>query len=824
MNRITQLMKKAILFFLILACVAPNLEAQTLKAFLTAAEEATQDKDFYNALYYYQEATEFDTTNLEIRNKYGLSAQAFNAFTIAEREYQFIVDNDESNTYPLATYHLGTVQQKMGSYDDAKRNFELFLSETEGEQFEMERMRAEKEIEAIEWAIENQENPVQGIEVSHLENGVNTPYSDFGAVKKNDELYFSSLRFDQKDQSNTKKLYSKILTEGDVDSMTMDADQDNNRSNEAGEKESANYTHEAHTSFTKDGSRMYYTLCEYLNSLDIRCDIYVRDVMDGNTSKKGTKLPTQINNTASTNTQPNIAYDIDGNEILYFVSDREGGKGGLDIWYSRVNNNEYSEPINLDVANTTSNEVTPFFHSNSNTLYFSSDGYMGMGGYDIFETVMVEDEFTTPVNLRAPRNTSFNDLYYTLNDEGTEAYFSSNRVGSLYLEEGFEACCYDIYKADIEEIEVDYNAITFDGLTQEDLLGARVRIFDAVTGELLHEQLNDLGNDHKFKLKCGKQYTIITDAAGYESDTTSLNLKQCDKPITKKLYLSPIEGRLDVLTFFENEETALNGATVTLYNLSDPDAAPIVITDLDKNLSQFDIIGGREYKIVAEKKGYQTKEITFKAIDFSNGVLTKKIIFDKTVINLNEYLPVAVYFDNDRPDQRTRTLYTAKSYSDTYYPYIEKQQEFKTKYTANMRGDTKSNAEYEIDNFFDVEVKGGYQRMRLFMDKLVERLQMGEIIELSLKGFASPKAANKYNLALGQRRIWTLKNELLTHGGGILKPFVDSGKLQVLEISYGEEASPKDISDSYSNRRLSVYSVEASKQRKAEIVRIRVIN
>jgi len=141
-----------------------------------------------------------------------------------------------------------------------------------------------------------------------------------------------------------------------------------------------------------------------------------------------------------------------------------------------------------------------------------------------------------------------------------------------------------------------------------------------------------------------------------------------------------------------------------------------------------------------------------------------------------------------------------------------------------LSGDIKTSAESSIDNFFESDVKYGYSRMKLFMDKLLERLQSGEIIELSLKGFASPRAANKYNLALGQRRIWTIKNELLTHASGSLKPYIDAGKLQVLEISYGEEASPRDISDSYNNKRLSVYSVEASKERKAQIVRVKVLN
>ena len=371
---------------------------------------------------------------------------------------------------------------------------------------------------------------------------------------------------------------------------------------------------------------------------------------------------------------------------------------------------------------------------------------------------------------------------------------------------------------------MDLEALVFDGLTEEELLDSRIRIYDAVTNELLLDNIEQLTHNHEFKLKCNRQYTIITEKAGFESDTTSLVTRNCDEPITKKIYLSPIEGKLDVLTFLSPQQIALEGATVTLYDLSNPDNPPVIISQPNGNLFQYDIIGGREYKIIAERDGYEPKELIFTATDFEDGTITKKIYFDKTFINLNEYLPVVVYFDNDRPDQRSRKLYSDNSYTDTYYPYIAKKEEFKSEFSKNLSGDSKYTAENNLDNFFEVDVKGGFSRMRLFIDKLAERLEAGERIELSLKGFASPRAANKYNLALGQRRIWTLKNEIQQYAGGKLLPYINQGKLQVIEISYGEETSSKSISDSYNSRRLSVYSVEASKQRKAEIVRVRVLN
>ena len=843
-------MKNLFCTLLLLVTLSNIGQTQTLKAFLKAADEAVLDKDHYNALYYLSEAVKFDTTDLALKYKLGESARTFSAYAIAENEFQYIQNNDTINEYPLSSFYLADMQQQQGKYDEAKRNYQLFISENDGE-LPNYITKAEKEIEAVTWAKDKQENPNPGVKIEHLGLDVNSPYSDFGAVEKGEELYYSSLRYNEEDGNYPNRLYSKILRKGEDPTLPKDSLDKLNQSgdrylddeyiegveNTVGQRqpkrkvladsEENNNFHEAHSSFNSDGTKMYYTLCTYLNSLELRCDIYVKDVKEDGSFGKSTKLPSSINNSTHTSTQPNVATNLlTGQEILYFVSNREGGKGGLDIWFTEVNEDNYSEPLNLESINTTADDISPFFHSATNTLYFSSDGYMGMGGFDIYQSSMVDDSFEAPSNLEAPTNTSFNDIYYTLNEEGTTGYLSSNRTGSLFLEESYEACCYDVYKAEIEEILIDLNALTFDETSGEDLLGARVRIFDAISGELLYENLNDLENNHKFQLKCGREYTIITDKEGFTSDTTSISLKDCKKgeEVIKKIYLTPTVVDLEVLTFVQPEMKPINGSTVTLYDLTDPSIEPITITEANSHLFDFKIIAGREYKIVAKHAGYKDQILTFKASDVVDGKITKKIYFDVPVINLNTYLPVAVYFDNDRPDKRSRKLYTNSSYTDTYYPYISKKEEFKKEFTKSMSGDIKSGAQSDLEYFFETDVKGGFERMQLFIAKLSERLAGGEAIEISLKGFASPRAANRYNLALGQRRIWTIKNELKQYAGGKLKPYIDSGKLRVVEVSYGEEASPKSISDSFGNRRLSVYSVEASRQRKAEIVRIRVIN
>ena len=120
----------------------------------------------------------------------------------------------------------------------------------------------------------------------------------------------------------------------------------------------------------------------------------MREVADDGEWGDAVRLPDIINDSLSTNTQPTVAYDIDiDKEVLYFVSDREGGKGKLDIWYSVMNGNGYSEPVNLSDINTNEDDLSPYYHTPTKTLYFSTSGRLGMGGYDVFSAAKTNEGF-----------------------------------------------------------------------------------------------------------------------------------------------------------------------------------------------------------------------------------------------------------------------------------------------------------------------------------------------------------------------------------------------------------------------------------------------
>jgi len=809
------IMKRTILYILFLTFFVSAAHGQTLKAFMQAAEEAMEDKDYYNAAYYYKTAIEFDSSDLNVRYNLANASLKFNAFTIAEDSYQFVVDNDSGQEFPMATFHLAETQQRLGKYELAKRNFNLYLSENRVEN-ERSTLKAEKEIEAINWAIDKKDNPVAGVDIEQMDNGMNTPYSEYSAIRIDSQLYYSSHRFEKDEDRDVNRLFSKVLKSEDGKSNVL-LDESFNESG----------PHIGNVAFNNERTSVYYTVCNYVNSFDITCDIYTRKIDENGNWGEGIRLPSSINDSTSTNTQPSVGYDLNiDKEILYFVSDRKDGNGGLDIWYSVIQDDSYADPVNLQELNTRADELTPFFHVPTSMLYFSTNGRFGMGGLDVYSSQKHEGGYGEPVNLGVPQNTSFDDIYYSLNPDGTEAFLSSNRTGSLYLDDSYEACCFDIYRAEIEELFVDLNLLTFNEINNDPVPGARVRIIDPITEEVLFDSMDPLSHKHTFQLKCNREFNIITEKDGYETDETSLRSSDCNdlKEIIRKIYLTPKRIRLEVFTFDKDTDDPLNGTTVILKDLADLNAEPIVVLDPNGNFYDFEILAGGRYELIAEKRGYETVTQLVNSNAIIDGVITEKLYLYKRIVKLNEFLPVTVYFDNDRPNRRSKKMYTDLSYTNTYGEYYAKKEEFKRSYTKTLNGSSIESGNLELESFFENDVKVGYDKLKLFVSKLKERLDGGDQIELSLKGFASPRAANRYNLALGQRRIWTLKNEISTYEGGILSPYIKSGQLSITEVSFGEEIAPDGISDSFANPRLSVFSVEASKERKAEIVRVRILN
>ena len=137
-------------------------------------------------------------------------------------------------------------------------------------------------------------------------------------------------------------------------------------------------------------------------------------------------FPFHFNSDEYSTGHPTISAD---GKTVYFSSDRPGGFGGVDIYVTNLNqDSSWSEPKNLDsLINTEGNELFPFFHNNTKTLYFASNGHVGLGGLDIFATQIEGSKM--PENLGHPINTQFDDFGLIINHKQKGGFFSSNRKG-----------------------------------------------------------------------------------------------------------------------------------------------------------------------------------------------------------------------------------------------------------------------------------------------------------------------------------------------------------------------------------------------------------
>lgn len=174
-----------------------------------------------------------------------------------------------------------------------------------------------------------------------------------------------------------------------------------------------------------DGRTMIFTACGRPDGGG-RCDLYIC-MRHGDQWTQPRNMGPTIN-TAAWESQPSLSMD---GLTLYFVSDRQGGYGGTDLWMSTLRDGVWTEPKNLGAAiNTAGNETSPFIHYDNQTLYFASTGLVGMGGSDLFLCRRQADgSWGTPENLGYPINTPGDESSLTVSPDGTMAYFSSDKLG-----------------------------------------------------------------------------------------------------------------------------------------------------------------------------------------------------------------------------------------------------------------------------------------------------------------------------------------------------------------------------------------------------------
>jgi tetratricopeptide (TPR) repeat protein len=778
-----------------------NMMAQTPRAFENAADKSFESKDYFSALKYIEKALEQDPDNKTLIFKYAEAARLFESYLLAERSYERLLALNPDSSFKAAFYGLAESEQSLGKYDEAVRHFEEYLLKNDSDPEKLK--KTSKSIEDCDWALEQLNKPLAGILLERLGTGINTPHSEFNPIKLGDTLYFSSFR-EEKWNDKHYPMRPIIKVHESYDEVSSIATSWN-----------ANEMHTAHTAFSADGSMLISNLCEYKGEIDIQCKLYLRTKTETGWSSS-IELPAFINATGFTSTQPSIATNADGTYMLYFVSDRVGGKGKLDIWRAAFDTKgNFSQPENLTAINTADDDITPFYHNESGSLYFSTKGLRTLGGFDIFQTkYSVDLGWSSPEHLAVPFNSSYNDVYFFL--KGNQALFSSNRAGSVKFTE--ESCCYDIYKATYLNLGLDVFAFSkISNLPLDNVIFTLVeKVEQEPTARFSAEK-----NMTNFEIQASKEYYVIASKEGYLPDTIQIvtNIIPDSRLFVGNLYLSPQDLDLAVFTFNKLSKDPLKGVNIRLLEIRTETLAES--NTQESNTTDLKVKMETPYMIIANKNGYSSDTSLVESAELRFGEKTiKRLYLDPG--SLSPILPLIVYFDNDQPNPRTRLNETALSYDETFNSYYAKKDQFTSNYSSLFSGEEKLLAQEKVRLFFEDDVKGGFSDLQNFADNLDLFLTNSYKVEIMVKGFASPLAQSDYNLSLTRRRVVCVTNYLRKVRNGIYQPFIQSGQLSVTLAPLGEETAPTGISDSGKDRKRSVFSVDASKERRAEVLEVRL--
>ena len=615
--------------FLLLFCFSNFVYSQsTIKKAQNSFEDAQQyvrQNVFDEAIKHLNDAIKadpkFQTAYLQLGDIY----KRLRNTQKAKENYRLAV-NSAPVENPNIYFILAETELQTGDYAQAKQNFQNFLGKATNVDPKFTE-KAKKYILDCDFSINAVKNPVP-YEPFNMGFYVNSEYRD----------YFPALTADgqtiifTRNVKGNEDFYTSVKKNGEWQQAKSLSDNIN----------TVNFN-EGAQSISPDGRYLFFTGCNRPDGLG-RCDIYVCR-REGNDWSKPVNLGQTIN-TGEWESQPSISAD---GTTLYFLSNRPGGLGGYDIWKSVMDDEGYwTTPTNLGPnVNTPYDEATPFIHPDGKTLYFSSDGWPGLGQKDIFYSKLQADgTFSKATNLGYPINTFNDEFGFIVSADGKEGLFSSN------LDGGFGDV--DIYRFKLPEklkpeLVTYVKGVVKDSETKE-TLEASVLVINLKTKAAAYNEITDkVTGDFMAVMPANESYSFSAFADGYLLYSKHFDVKPADanKPFELEILLDKIKVGSKVLLnniFFDTNKFDLLPPSLVELN---------ILSDLLKNNPTMVIeIQGHTDNVGEIKSNQKLSENRAKAVyDYlvSNGV-------DKKQLNYKGYGETQPAFDNttDEGKQKNR--------------------------------------------------------------------------------------------------------------------------------------------------------------------------
>ena len=478
-----------------------------VKAYKDMGDKAFADKDFYTAAYYYDKAlqdkssssegtavpyfssrlskAEHDKAVGQINYRLAESYRSYHNYLQAESWYKQVADK-YGDAFPDARLWYGVCLRANNHYDEALKQIQTFISDNKGSA-DM-RKRANKELDNTLFA-KQQLTAAPLIKAVKMGPNFNADAGDFGLSIYGSQFWFTSSRTVGGKHVNQiyvrNKDNSSYVTRVDIPLPEKRPDMQYSAS-----------------SVAPSGKAMYLTIW-YKEDTKTTIGIYISRYVNNQWT-----VPQKLNNNVNVNgykaMQPFVTAD---GKTLYYASDKPGGLGGTDIWKSDLD--EKGMPLNStnlgSAINTANDEEAPYYGVNDHKLVYSSNGMVGMGGFDLFESFNTDNTWSKPRNLGYPFNSSKDDLYYYPDDKDENlVYLSSDRETE---------CCLSLFK--VYYYTPLLNGLVIDCASNKPLRDAKVSLIDSISKQTVDSIYTNRTAKYSFKLSVKHAYVLRLEKEGY---------------------------------------------------------------------------------------------------------------------------------------------------------------------------------------------------------------------------------------------------------------------------------------------------------------------